>query len=88
MDLNQYKALESDKKLAIWERLAGNPDFQLLQNIFQKETRVLAKPTTQDGKEAFHYESIRAQAVLDVLMYPADQVREREKYKTAPAQDV
>lgn len=82
MDKNKYKSLDSDQKRVIWQRLESNPDFQLLRDLFYEQTRVTARPDTVDGKEAFYSQAIRAQAIQDVLNFPFEQLRQREKYQT------
>lgn len=82
MDKNKYKSLDSDQKRTIWQRLESNPDFQLLRDLFYEQTRVTAQPDSVDGREAFYSQSIRANAIRDVLDFPFEQLRQRAKYQT------
>ena len=66
--MHQFKQPSLRERAALFSKLIQDPGWELLQRAFRPEIR--SRITDTDAREAFLYESIRAQVIQEIFSTP------------------
>lgn len=81
--LRFLKSRTLDEKATLMMRLMREPGWALLKLSFQPEIRT--KITDADDREAFLYEAIRSQVILEIFGQPEKLMRQASKRASSPS---